>query len=76
MKALVLAGGYPQIELILELKRRGITTVLADWNKEPVAKFKSASGLCFFSRTKDYFPCVYVQTFEQKKFNLSAASLL
>lgn len=38
MKALVLAGGYPQIELILELKRRGITTVLADWNKEPVAK--------------------------------------
>lgn len=38
MKALVLAGGFPQIYLIQELKRRGITTVLADYNKEPVAK--------------------------------------
>lgn len=38
MKALVLAGGYPQIALIQELKSRGITTILADYNKEPVAK--------------------------------------
>lgn len=38
MKALVLAGGFPQIALIKELKSRGITTVLADYNKEPVAK--------------------------------------
>lgn len=38
MKALVLAGGFPQIALIQELKSRGITTVLADWNREPVAK--------------------------------------
>lgn len=38
MKALVLAGGFPQITLINELKKRGITTVLADYNKEPVAK--------------------------------------
>ena len=38
MKALVLAGGFPQIALINELKSRGITTVLADWNREPVAK--------------------------------------
>lgn len=38
MKALVLAGGYPQIALIEELKRRGITTVLADWNENPVAR--------------------------------------
>lgn len=38
MKALVLAGGFPQITLIKELKKRGITTVLADYNKEPVAK--------------------------------------
>ncbi len=38
MKALVLAGGFPQIALIQELKSRGITTVLADYNKEPVAK--------------------------------------
>lgn len=38
MKALVLAGGFPQIALIEELKSRGYTTVLADWNEEPVAK--------------------------------------
>ena len=38
MKALVLAGGFPQIALIKELKSRGIFTVLADWNEEPVAK--------------------------------------
>jgi len=38
MKGLVLAGGYPQIALIKELKSRGITTILADWGKNPVAK--------------------------------------
>jgi len=38
MKALVLAGGFPQIALIEDLKNRGITVVLADWNEEPVAK--------------------------------------
>ena len=32
MKALVLAGGLPQIELIQQLKERGITPVLADGN--------------------------------------------
>ncbi len=32
MKALVLAGGLAQIELILQLKKRGITTILADGN--------------------------------------------
>ena len=37
-KALVLAGGFPQIALLKELKSRGYVTVLADWNKEPVAK--------------------------------------
>lgn len=37
-KALVLAGGFPQIALIQELKSRNIEVVLADWNKEPVAK--------------------------------------
>lgn len=37
-KALVLAGGYPQIALINELKSRGITVVLADWNENPVAR--------------------------------------
>ena len=38
MKALVLAGGFPQIALIKELKNREITVILADWNSEPVAK--------------------------------------
>lgn len=38
MKALVLAGGYPQIALLQELKSRGITTVLADYYPNPVAK--------------------------------------
>lgn len=38
MKALVLAGGFPQIALISELKSRNITTILADYNEEPVAK--------------------------------------
>lgn len=38
MKALVLAGGLPQIALIEELKKRGITTVLADYFENPVAK--------------------------------------
>ena len=37
-KALVLAGGFPQIALIKELKSRDIYTVLADYNEEPVAK--------------------------------------
>ena len=38
MKALVLAGGFPQIALLEELKRRNIYTVLADYYTEPVAK--------------------------------------
>ncbi len=38
MRALVLAGGFPQITLIKKLKARGCYTVLADWNDEPVAK--------------------------------------
>ena len=38
MKALVLAGGFPQIELIKELKRRSYTVILADYYAEPVAK--------------------------------------
>lgn len=38
MKALVLAGGYPQIALINELKNRGITVLLADYYPSPVAK--------------------------------------
>ncbi len=38
MKALVLAGGFPQIALIRELKARGCFVVLADYNEAPVAR--------------------------------------
>lgn len=38
MKALVLAGGFPQIDLIVKLKERGIVTILADYFQNPVAK--------------------------------------
>ena len=38
MKALVLAGGLPQAELLDNLKRRGITTVLVDMNEKCVAR--------------------------------------
>lgn len=38
MKALVLAGGLPQIELLRQLKTRGIITLLADGSAEPLAK--------------------------------------
>ena len=37
-KALVLAGGFPQIALIKELKNRGYFTILADFNENPIAK--------------------------------------
>lgn len=38
MKAFVLAGGLAQIELLKQLKERGITTVLADGNPNALAK--------------------------------------
>lgn len=38
MKALVIAGGIPQAELIEQLKARGITTVLADGSGAAVAR--------------------------------------
>lgn len=38
MKALVLAGGFPQIALIKELKSRDITVLLADYYDNPVAR--------------------------------------
>jgi len=38
MKALVLAGGLPQIDLIKQLQQRGITTVLLDGNPNAPAR--------------------------------------
>ena len=37
MKALIVAGGLPQIELIRQLKERGIETVLADGSPKAIA---------------------------------------
>ena len=37
-KALVLAGGQPQIELIKELQARGYFVILADYYENPIAK--------------------------------------
>lgn len=37
MKALVVAGGVPQVELIRQLKERGITTVLVDGSQNALA---------------------------------------
>ncbi len=38
MKALIVAGGIPQIELIKQLKKRSILTILADGNINAVAR--------------------------------------
>lgn len=38
MKAFVIAGGVPQIELIRQLKNKGITTVLADGSPNALAR--------------------------------------
>ena len=38
MKALVLAGGLPQIALLKDLRSRGIATVLCDYYENPVAR--------------------------------------
>ncbi len=38
MKVLVLAGGYDQIRLIQEYKKRGYTTILVDYYEAPPAK--------------------------------------
>ncbi len=38
MKALVLAGGLPQIVLIQKLQQRNVTAVLADGNANPIAR--------------------------------------
>ncbi|WP_195268821.1 ATP-grasp domain-containing protein [Eubacterium sp. 1001713B170207_170306_E7] len=38
MKAIILAGGYDQIALIQELKKRGFETILIDYYENPPAK--------------------------------------
>lgn len=38
MKALILAGGLPQIELLKQIRQRNITTILADGNDRALAR--------------------------------------
>lgn len=46
MKALVLAGGFPQIDLLCKLKSRGFTTILADYTLNPIAKNYADKHYC------------------------------
>lgn len=72
MKALVLAGGYPQIALINELKRRGITTVLADWNENPVAR--AYADIYYRESTLDVDAITRVAQKEQVDFLITACT--
>lgn len=72
MKALVLAGGFPQIYLIEELKQRGITTVLADYNKEPVAK--KYADIYYQESTQDLDMIEQVARKEQVDFLITVSS--
>lgn len=72
MKALVLAGGFPQITLIKELKKRGITTVLADYNKEPVAK--KYADIYYQESTQDLDTIERIAREEKVDFLISVSS--
>lgn len=72
MKALVLAGGYPQIALINELKKRGIMTVLADWNENPVAR--AYADIFYRESTLDVEAITEVARREQVDFLITACT--
>ena len=72
MKALVLAGGYPQIALIQELKSRGITTVLADYYPNPVAK--PYADIYYQESTLDIEAITRVAKQEQVDFLITACT--
>lgn len=72
MKALVLAGGYPQIALIQELKSRGIETVLADWNENPVAR--EYADIFYRESTLDVDAITRVAQKEQVDFLITACT--
>lgn len=72
MKALVLAGGFPQIYLIEELKRRGITTVLADYNKDPVAR--KYADIYYQESTQDFDTIEAIAQKEQVDFLITVSS--
>jgi len=72
MKALVLAGGYPQIALIKELKSRGITVVLADYYPNPVAK--PYADIYYQESTLDIEAITQVAKKEQVDFLITACT--
>lgn len=72
MKALVLAGGFPQIALIEELKRQGYTVVLADWYSEPVAK--KYADIYYQESTLDVEAITEIARKEQVDFLITACT--
>ena len=72
MKALVLAGGFPQIALLQELSSRGIQTVLADYNAEPVAK--PYADIFYQASTLDVEKITEIATQEQVDFLITACT--
>ena len=71
-KALVLAGGFPQIALLEELKKRGYVTVLADWNEEPVAK--KHADIFYKESTLDVAKITEIARMEQVDFLITACT--
>ena len=72
MKALVLAGGYPQIALISELKSRQITVLLADYYENPVAK--PYADKFFQASTLDIEAITEIAKAEQVDFLITACT--
>lgn len=72
MKALVLAGGFPQIALIQELKQRGYTVVLADWNENPVAR--KYADIYYQASTLDVESITEIAQKEEVKFLITACT--
>lgn len=71
-KALVLAGGFPQIALIEEIKSRGIYTILADWNENPVAR--KYADMFYQASTLDVGAILAIAQKEQVDFLITACT--
>lgn len=71
-KVLVLAGGYPQIALINELKSRGYTVLLADYYENPVAR--EYADVFFRTSTLDVDAITAIAQDEQVDFLITACT--
>ena len=72
MKSLVLAGGFPQIALLKELSKRNITTVLADYYENPVAK--PYADIFYRASTLDVEAITEIAKKEQVDFLITACT--